>query len=333
MPCEVVWSCLEFANAGKVYIGSFYRPPKYTSAGYEPINQLFDSLSKVMQEVKNNRSNVLICGDFNFPDINWDDLQTKEESQRKKIHNDFLDFLHETGLTQVNKLITRPRSQNILDLICTSNPNIINNIRTESGISDHDILMFDLSVNPKRQNKPARKIYNFNKADSDNFKSMLREECDRFLQSNPELRSVDENWDWFKECIQKGIDKFVPHRMSKGKQSHPWIDRDLVRQMHKRDKLYSEAKKTKSQRLWNSYKRQRNFVTSQIRQAHHNYMEEVLGPSLETNPKKFWSFVRSQRREAVGIPTLSTNGTNHVTDSEKAEALNNQFSLCLPVRT
>ena len=84
-------------------------------------------------------------------------------------------------------------------------------------------------MKPKRQNKPSRKIYNFNKADSDNFKSMLREECDRFLQSNPELRLVDEKWDLFKECIQKGIDKFVPHHMSKGKQNHPWIDRDLIR--------------------------------------------------------------------------------------------------------
>ena len=106
----------------------------------------------------------------------------------KKIHNNFLDFLHETGLTQVNKLITRLRSQNILDIICTSYPNIISNIRTESGISDHDILMFDLNVKPKRQNKPSCKIYNFNKADSDNFKSMLREECDRFYKAI-------QNWD------------------------------------------------------------------------------------------------------------------------------------------
>lgn len=26
VPCEIIWSCLEFAKAGKVYIGSFYRP-------------------------------------------------------------------------------------------------------------------------------------------------------------------------------------------------------------------------------------------------------------------------------------------------------------------
>jgi hypothetical protein len=55
-------------------------------------------------------------------------------------------------------------------------------------------------------------------------------------------------------------------------------------------------------------------------------MEEVLGTSLDTNPKQFWSFVRAQRREAIGIPTLSTSGTNHVTSSTKAEALNDQFS-------
>ena len=55
-------------------------------------------------------------------------------------------------------------------------------------------------------------------------------------------------------------------------------------------------------------------------------MEEVLGPSLDTNLKKFWSFIRSQRRETISIPTLSTNDTNHVTDSAKAEALTTQFS-------
>ena len=277
--------------------------------------------------MKNNRSNILVCGDFNFPDIDWEANQTKEASRYKKIHNDFLEFLHETGLTQMNKLVTRPRSQNVLDLIYTSNPNIVNNIRIQPGISDHDILLFDLNLKPKRQNKPVRKIYSFHKADSDKLKSMLREENDKFFQSDPDLRSVDENWIWFKECIDRGIEELVPHRMYNGKQSHPWIDRDLIRQMRKRDKLYMEKQKNqKSQRLWDCYKKQRNFVTNQIRQAYHNYMEEVLGPSLDNNPKKFWSFIRSQRREAIGIPTLSTNDTNHVTDSAKAEALNTQFS-------
>ena len=55
-------------------------------------------------------------------------------------------------------------------------------------------------------------------------------------------------------------------------------------------------------------------------------MEEVLGPSLETSPKRFWSFIRSQRKEAVGIPTLVSDGEMCVSDLSKAEALNKQFS-------
>ncbi|XP_072046887.1 uncharacterized protein [Amphiura filiformis] len=55
-------------------------------------------------------------------------------------------------------------------------------------------------------------------------------------------------------------------------------------------------------------------------------MEEILGPSLDTSPKTFWSFIRSLRREAVGIPTLVVDGESFTSDKSKAEALNRQFS-------
>ena len=80
-------------------------------------------------------------------------------------------------------------------------------------------------------------------------------------------------------------------------------------------------KKRGKQRLWDAYKKQRNYVTKLLRQSYATYMEDILGPSLETNSKnkKFWSFIRSQRREAVGIPTLTVNGKNSSTDQTKAE--------------
>ena len=40
----------------KPHIGSFYRPQKYTSAGYEPINQVFDSFSKTGMIFKQNKN-------------------------------------------------------------------------------------------------------------------------------------------------------------------------------------------------------------------------------------------------------------------------------------
>ncbi len=48
--------------------------------------------------------------------------------------------------------------------------------------------------------------------------------------------------------------------------------------------------------------------------------------SLQTDSKKFWSFVRSQKRETLGIPTLRVGDKVFATDKEKAEVLNSQFS-------
>jgi hypothetical protein len=86
------------------------------------------------------------------------------------------------------------------------------------------------------------------------------------------------------------------------------------------------ARKSNSCRLLSYYKKQRNHVTKILRESYHHYMEEILGPSLDTSPKTFWSFIRSQRREAVGIPPLLVNGETFATDTSKAEALNRQFS-------
>ncbi len=84
-----------------------------------------------------------------------------------------LDLLVESGLVQLNKLITRPKSQNVLDLICTNNRNIISNIRMDTGVSDHLILLFDMNMQPKRQNKPPHKAYTYKKADNEGLTSWL----------------------------------------------------------------------------------------------------------------------------------------------------------------
>ncbi|XP_072039781.1 uncharacterized protein [Amphiura filiformis] len=314
---------MEFVNAGKIYIGSFYHPPK---SGSEPFDHLFDSLAKIMNKNNGSHTNILLCGDFNLPDINWDLGVTKVGSPRKKLHDGFLDFLTETGLTQLNRLITRPRSQNVLDLVCTTNPNIVNNIRVASGISDHDILIFEINLAPKRQNKCPHKVFNFKKADTENLKNILEQNSTEFFQSKPDTRTVNENWNMFKTFLLEAMEKSVPHHMSKGKPSHPWINHHIIKHMRKRDKLYSAARKSKSERLWSSYKKQRNHVTKLLCESYHHYMEEILGPSLDTSPKTFWSFIRSLRREAVGIPTLVVDGESFTSDKSKAEALNQQFS-------
>ena len=55
------------------------------------------------------------------------------------------------------------------------------------------------------------------------------------------------------------------------------------------------------------------------------YLNNVIGASLQENPKKFWSSVRSCKSEAIGIPPLRYGNNLFSSDKSKAEALNSYF--------
>ena len=118
----------------------------------------------------------------------------------------------------------------------------------------------------------------------------------------------------------------IPHRNSKSKVSHPYITKKITRQMDKRDRLYKKAIRTRSQHDWETYKTKRNSVQRLKELAHNEYLNDVVGESLLSDPKKFWRYVKAQRRESAGIPTLKVEGKMYSTNEDKAKALNTQFS-------
>ena len=60
--------------------------------------------------------------------------------------------------------------------------------------------------------------------------------------------------------------------------------------------------------------------------AHVNYINDVVGNSLSSDGKRFWTYIKSKRKESTGIPTLRTDKGVHFTIQAKANALNSQFS-------
>ena len=87
---------------------------------------------------------------------------------------------------------------------------------------------------------------------------------------------------------------------------------------------------------WSRFKKIRKHIKSKLREFHDDYISDILDlGSLDeqgTQPKptigkKFWSYIRAQKRDTVGIP-LPKVGQRHITDSvKKAEALSNQYEF------
>ena len=117
--------------------------------------------------------------------------------------------------------------------------------------------------------------------------------------------------------------------MTKTKSNLPWMTRSIKRQMSKRDKLHSLARHSPQihqlKLIKAAYRKQRNKVVSLLRSPHVVYLCKEIGESLETNPKRFWSYVKHYKSESGDIPTLQLDSNLYISCKEKAQTLNDQF--------
>ena len=288
------------------------------------IDEMCSSISKLLNQNKKRNPNIIIGGDYNFPDIDWTSWSTTN-SKTQSVHGKFLNFLLENSLAQLQTKVTRPVSNSVLDLIVTSCPHLVSNIEVQPGISDHDIVLFSFNMKPKPQPKVPRKIFNYQKANVDEIKAKTSEFCQSFLSEDPNTRSVASNWTMIKDHLHNIMNSHIPYKMSKTRRNLPWINVQIKRQMRKRDRLYSKAKKSNASHDWKSFKQYRNRVAKVVNQAHSNYVNNVVGASLCEKPKVFWSYVKLMKTENLGIPALRTQTKLCTSDVDKAQALNEQF--------
>ena len=89
-----------------------------------------------------------IGGDFNLPGFNWHEEEILDGPGKSECDL-FLNMMNEYSLSQHNKEIRNPASNNILDLIMTNNPGSVSHVHCTAGISDHNAVIFFLNILPQ----------------------------------------------------------------------------------------------------------------------------------------------------------------------------------------
>ena len=321
---------IKFAKTKTLLFSSYYRPPS-------PDTNALDLLDDVLSGIYSSNPLVVLAGDFNCGGIDW---STRNLTPRiaQACDQALLDFSDKYGLIQHVSVPTRPASGRTLDLVFSSNPGIIKACHVTCGISDHDAILFEVDISPKFTPKPPRKMYQFHKGDFVGLKSSLSTLAPDYLSTQPESKTVDENWSYISQKILEATDNFIPHKMSKGKRHLPWVSTSVKRLMNKRDRAYKKAQHSGKAVHFTKYKQLRNITTKHLRVAHDKYVSEVMGgltpESLETGPKNIgssgikraWSYLKLLRTESQGIPALVSNNRVCSSDSAKAEALREQYN-------
>ena len=146
-----------------------------------------------------------------------------------------------------------------------------------------------------------------------------------FFASAPQNFAVEDNWSHFKITLTKAMAYYIPQRRSSMKYKLPWITPEIKRQMRKKDRLHKKALRYQNPDLWVQFKKQRNLVSRLVKESRSDYLNNVIGAILQENSKRFWSYVRSCKSEAIGIPPLRYGNNLFSSDQSKAVALNSYF--------
>ena len=98
----------------------------------------------------------------------------------------------------------------------------------------------------------------------------------------------------------------IPHCQHQGK-NPPSISRELIRMQRRRNKSHKNAKRTGLNKHWETFSELRRQTTKALATSYKSYVNNQIDDSLKTIPKRFWSFIKANNRENIGISTLRVN--------------------------
>ena len=211
---ESLWYLISLSNKQTLLYGLVYRSPSSVETNN---SKLLEALQIISQQY--GHAQLLLMGDFNFPDINW--VDTHCFSSPTSLSAKFLEVMQDSFLTQhvkeptCHQLDQRP---SVLDLIITLDPDSIMNLThlPPLGSSDHECLLWQYFCNSNHKNFIHTKSYNYYKGDYDSLNNYLNE-IDWYAKFNG--HDINHNYNTFVQVILSSLDTYIPTVKRKNKKS------------------------------------------------------------------------------------------------------------------
>jgi ribonucleases P/MRP protein subunit RPP40 len=310
---ESLWCSLE-SNREKTLIGICYRPPSSLK-----VND--DALFKQIQIASKER--VLLMGDFNFPEIDWNVQESLSDS------HPFIKCVNDGFLSQ--GVCDATRGKNILDLVLVSEENMIENLSVGEpfGSSDHQIIRWQVLI-CKQDDKVEKKTRDYFKADY----VQMREVAETIWQTDTKHKiDIDVNGDWvsLKNELHLLEVKFVPYKKPRcGKCK--WANNRVQKCRRAKTKAWKKyVESDRNQRMYQKYVNKLHEAQKVNIRAKRNF-EQSLADSVKNNDKSFFAYVRSKQRTKDRVGPLMDKSGKTVTDQyEAANILNDYFSSVFTV--
>ena len=155
--------------------------------------------------------------------------------------------------------------------------------------SDHNIIRFEL-VYKSLVNTDNKINYAYHKGDFISMNVHLSA-----IDWDKELSCVNANEMWIKFCnvMNDSIKVYVPVCKNNKKKYPGWMTKSIKKSRNNKIKMWSRYRKNKSYNNFTEYKRALNKATAAYKSEKKSF-EKQLSSKIKTNPKMFYSYVRSK---------------------------------------
>ena len=318
---ESVWVEIKLKGKDKLLLGCVYRSPNSPT---ENNSKLISGLESVCAQKE--YTHLVLCGDFNLPDINWKQEETR--TSESHIASRFLESIRNCFLTQHVQEPTHFRGEqkaNVLDLILTNAENMISDLEYGApiGSSHHVSLKFKIKCYSELPTR-GRKTFRYTKGDYTELRKILSSYDWEELMKE---RNCIDSWSLFLDLISKGIHTCIPKGYNSiNKPGRPlWMNEAALAKVKKKTAAYKRYKETKEGADQVLYARARNQARWATRNAKKEF-EKKIAKEAKSNPKAFYKYANSKLKVRAGIADLDTPAGKATTDQQKAEALNSFFT-------
>ena len=170
-------------------------------------------------------------------------------------------------------------------------------------------------------------MYLYQKGDYESMrKDTLEFAKEKYFNGHSDTRSVQENFDLLTSFIQDSVDKHIPSKTSRSVSSIPWITPEIRRKIRRKNKTHAKAKKSGSSRLRSKFETLRREIKADVRKQHDLYVNNLVG-DVKANPRDFYRYINSQKKDTQGIPPLKRKNGKVLLSRTSKRQRNSMVSL------
>lgn len=307
---ESVWVEIELKKQPNLLIGNIYFPPRSCLASF------VDTLDWLGSNLDVDRFRVVLLGDFNVPNVDWN-FSRPHCSDYCGYADAVFSFLSITGLKQINTI--KNPAGNILDLVICDE-SVIDLAHVSFPIvnvdSWHPPFSVQVPITTYFCDRGSTVRHLYAAGDYDSLYKFFRHV--NWKKEALARGDVDSVVTQLTKVVQAGIDIFIPKTTGKKSRYPCWFSVELKHTLRKKLKYHRKFKNSGDELWYQKFSQCRSLANLLYDRDKMHYYSHVEA-SMTQCPKSFWRVVKAHRSSSTQGIAVKDNGLLVADASEVSE--------------